>query len=168
MDQTPLPSEFQSRLDAIAATRGDLSERAQAIKAEARAERRAALVDDLMTPPMLMLCLVLGAGAMFLGRLAHFLHAGDQLEYQAITLEALIGIAVLFVIRVALFVKERKYDVALGLGFVLMLTCMHNLVWLWPRLFAAIFSRDYVVAVENVTEPGTVFLWVVSIPFMAV
>ncbi|MEO9573661.1 MAG: hypothetical protein ABJ263_13160 [Tateyamaria sp.] len=168
MDTAPHTSEFQSRLDAIAATRGELSDQAEAMKEAARAERRAALIDDLMTPPMLMLCLLLGAGAMFLGRLAHFLHAGDQLEYQAITIEALIGIAALFMIRVALFVKERKYDVALGLGFVLMLTCMHNLVWMWPRLFAAIFSRDYVVAVENVTEPGTVFLWVVSIPFMAV
>jgi len=168
MEPTPHSSEFQSRLDAIEAARGELSDQAQAMKEAARAEWRAALIDDLLTPPMLMLCFVLGAGAVFLARLAHFLHAGDQLEYQAVTLEALIGIAALFMIRVALFVNERKYDVALGLGFVLMLTCMHNLVWLWPRLFAAIFSRDYVVAVESVTEPGTIFLWVVSIPFMAV
>ena len=81
-------------------------------------------------------------------------------------MDTLLGILALLVFRTALFITERKYDVALVLGFAIMLTGMHNLVWQWPRFFAAIFSRDYVVAVENVTEPGTLFFWVMSIPLV--
>lgn len=51
----------------------------------------------------------------------------------------------------------------LGVWAALML--MHNLVWWYPQTMGQIFSKAWVDEVEQISEPGSVFLVFVSVPF---
>ena len=155
---------FQDRLHQISAQHTAPALQQKNAYAQRLKQERLERLWMLMMIPALVLCAGLGAACVSIARYARFMHSGAETDYGHFVFD--LGLASLLAALIIgiLQIRETSYVAAFAIGLGTMMTAMHNLVWAYQAFFAVIFSRAYVVNVMDVTESGTLWLWVLSVP----
>ncbi len=164
-------SEFEKRLERIAAGGPNTMRQIYVGVAGEAAPRRgggvpslgvASLAQVLMSPFTVLAAFLTGALAVLAVRLFRFRYLGEGLTGEeplaAMAWDAAGALAVLLVLRVVLRSGGWLRTPPRLLGALAMLVGMHNLVYLQPAPFEALFSPAWVEEVVQGTAPRTLLL----------
>ncbi len=164
-------SEFEKRLERIAAGGPNTMKQIHVGVADGAAPRRgggtpamgvASFAQVLLSPFTVLAAFLTGALAVLAVRLVRFRYLGEGLRGEeplaAMAWDAAGALAVLMVLRVVLRSGGWLRTPPRLLGAAAMLVGMHNLVYLQPAPFEALFSPAWVEEVVNQTAPRTLLL----------
>ena len=102
---------------------------------------------------------VLGVFAVFLSRYVgvHFWGAVQGDAMHVFTIDAVRAASMGGLIAIWLKLTSKEHVVSLGIGLIVALTMMHNLVWLAPQPFIETMGFEWVSQVRSMTAPETIW-----------
>lgn len=112
-------------------------------------------------PVSILLAALLGMVGVLVSRYVrfHFLGMTDTDGNPDITmiLDMAMGAAAAFALKELFRVSGKLAGMAQTAGIVAMVLVMHNFVWMFPDLFATVFSDGWVDMVTSSTRPNSIF-----------
>jgi hypothetical protein len=156
---------FDERLARIITTSGASFADRQA--APSYAARTIEMMHNARHPAGVLAAFILGLIAVFLVRFTRF-----QLGYGALTgdqagmmmaVDLVLGVFIGYFLRQVFSFAAREFQLAHGLGVLLMVIGMHNIVHKAPAQFAQLFSDTWVKQLIHDTKPGTLLFRGISV-----
>jgi hypothetical protein len=151
---------FHDRISRIASASGAPLDAAEG--AGRHAQTWAEMLENARYPARFLIAFLLGALVVFVIRYARF-HLGygalaGEMAGTLMATDLALALASGFLLRYLIHLEAHRFQIAHGLGVIVMVLGMHNLVHWAPQAFTPLFSRGWVSEVIRTTDQNSLLI----------
>ncbi|WP_120501458.1 hypothetical protein [Roseovarius sp. EL26] len=137
-----------------------LSDKGKAqVEARSKTRKKGVLLERLAFPISIIGSLALGYSTAFVSRYVMYHMVGVPKPGSVDIASLIFAAAIVLTMSAILKSKQKECATASTIGLLLAVFTLHNFVWEYPDLFAQVYGPDWVKAVQQQTEPYSLFVF---------
>ncbi len=144
---------FQARVERLS-TKGK-----ERVEARSKMRKKSVVWERLAYPLSIVGALALGYFTAFLSRYVMYHMVGVPKPGSVDIASLVFAAAIVLTMSAILKSKQKECATASTIGLLLAVFTLHNFVWEYPDVFGQIYGPDWVKAVQQQTEPSSLFVF---------